>query len=304
MNGVDELFEVRNNFYIGNYQSVVNEALVLSPASEEQTLERDILLHRAYVAQEDYDTVFDEVEDNAPPPLIAVRTLATYLSDENNSKKVLDTVKTWPQLPPFANDDNVRLISGIIYSLAGDYEAALRAMHESKSLECRVFIIQLYLLINRVEHALKELSNVQKMDDMSTLTQLAQAWVDLFINDQAKIEEAFVIFTELVQKWSPTPLLLNGLAVCHLHRIHEEREGKLAEKELLSSLEKDNKNPDTLANLIAVQLHVGKSTDFVQRYVKRLNSNSASHPWVKELSEFSDSFDNNSARYTPSKPSK
>jgi len=37
---VDVLFEMRNNFYVGKYQAVINEGLVLSLDNEEANLKK------------------------------------------------------------------------------------------------------------------------------------------------------------------------------------------------------------------------------------------------------------------------
>ena len=56
--------------------------------------------------------------------------------------------------------------------------------------------------------------------------------------------------------------LLNGMAVCHM-RLGDWSD---AESYLLEAYEKDAKNADTLANLVTVSLHLGKSTARHSRY--------------------------------------
>ena len=46
-----ELFPVRNNFFIGNYQQCITESQRLRLSSDELALERDIYMYRSYVAQ-------------------------------------------------------------------------------------------------------------------------------------------------------------------------------------------------------------------------------------------------------------
>jgi hypothetical protein len=46
----DILFAVRNNFYIGAYNNAINEASDLEGLSDAEAVERDVLVHRAYIA--------------------------------------------------------------------------------------------------------------------------------------------------------------------------------------------------------------------------------------------------------------
>jgi coatomer protein complex subunit epsilon len=78
----DHLFPVRNAFYLGNYQAAVNAVMSgVQTDNDAQSIERDVLLYRSYIALGNYGLVLAEIKHNAPTALQAVKLLATYKSD-------------------------------------------------------------------------------------------------------------------------------------------------------------------------------------------------------------------------------
>jgi coatomer protein complex subunit epsilon len=73
MADTDILFDVRNNFLLGNYQGCINEANNVKPRSDRDKVERDAYVYRSYIAQGNYQIVLDEVEANAHPSLQAIK---------------------------------------------------------------------------------------------------------------------------------------------------------------------------------------------------------------------------------------
>ena len=69
------------------------------------------------------------------------------------------------------------------------------------------------------------------------------------------VQDGFYVFQELGDKYSWTPKLYNGSAVCHMQMGQYED----AEKDLLEAINKDTKDVETLTNLAVCSLHLGKA---------------------------------------------
>jgi len=290
----DELFELKNHFYLGSYQAGINEARSIKASSDSVALERDCIVYRSLIALGNYDLVLDEVKDaKAPTSLQAVKLLASWMRGDDRDFS-METLKQWLSDENAANNQMLQLVAGMIYYSERNYDDALRVLHQSNILEGRALVIQVLLKINRVDLAEKELKILQEMDDDATLTQLTIAWVNLALGGE-KIQDAFYIFHELSEKHTTTPLLLNGLAACNmLMKKYSE-----AEKFLLEALEKNSKDPDTLTNLISCYTMQGKSKE-AARYMNQMKTSFAKHEFVQQLNRVEESFTRISQRFSPS----
>ena len=74
-----------------------------------------------------------------------------------------------------------------------------------------------------------------------------------------KIQDAYYIYQELIDKHGATPLLLNGQSASYIgQEKYDEAEAALQE-----AVEKDPNNVDTLINLIVLAQQTGKSTEVI-----------------------------------------
>jgi coatomer protein complex subunit epsilon len=290
----DPLFDIRCSFYIGNYQQCVTEAQKLK-VSGELKLDRDVLLYRAYIAQRKYAVVLSEVTASSPPQLQAVRLFADYLSNESRRDKILSEVSAKLSASVDLNNHVLFLMAASIFFYEGSYDEALRALHQSEAMECAAMSVQILLKMDRVDFARKELKRMVDTDEDNILTQLATAWTNLSIGGE-KNQDAYFIFQELSDKYVSTPLLLNGLAACHMAQGRfDDAEGVLQE-----ALDKDNNNPETLINMVVVSQHLGKAPEVSSRYVSQLKESCRSHPWVKDYNLKETEFDRLCRNYAPS----
>jgi len=284
---VDELFDIKNAFFTGNYQTCINEAQKLKISDPSISIDRDIFLYRSYLAQRKYRVVLEEVKSSSPALLQPLKTLAEYLSASSSKK---DTIVTDLDSRMSGNVDVTNhvllLVAATIYLHADQPESALRVLHPSDHLECLAMRLQSLLHINRPDLAKKELKVMQDKDEDATVTQLAQAWTNLAIGGE-KIQEAYYIYQEMIDKLGSTALLLNGQAVTFL------AQGKYAEAEtaLGEAIEKDPNNPDTLINMIVLAQHQGKQPEVSNRYMSQLRDLEPNHSFVTKLDQKEADFD-------------
>lgn len=292
----DELFEIRTNFYTGNYQQVINEATKLKVPQNLQ-MEKDLFMYRSYIAQKKYAVVLDEIRSStSQEELVAVRLLADYLANESKRENILRDLDG--KMGGNVKNSFCLLMHAYIYYLSENYDSTLKVLHNADSLECCALTIQALLKLDRLDLAKKELKTMSEMDEDSVLTQLATAWVNIGIGTE-KLQEAYYIFQELADKHTVTPLLLNGQAVCHI------AQGKYddAQTALQEALDRDSNDPQTLINSIVLAQLTGKAIEVSNRYVTQMKDSHGSHPFVKDLANKANELDRLVRNYQPSVPS-
>ncbi|KAJ9591689.1 hypothetical protein L9F63_001776 [Diploptera punctata] len=280
---VDELFDVKNAFYIGNYQHCINEAQKLKLSNPALQVERDVFLYRAYIAQRKFRVVLDEINSASPSELQPLKLLAEYLSNPTKRNMFIGPPTEQASGNVDVNNHTFIIVAASIYYLEKNYDSALRILNEADHLECSALTLQIYLKMDRVDLAWKELKTMQEKDDDATLTQLAQAWVNITMGGE-RLQDGYYIFQEMNDKHSSTSLLLNGQATCFLGQAKYEE----AESALQESLDKDSNNPDTLINMIVAN-----------RYLSQLKDSHVDHPFVKEFFQKEAEFDRLVKQYAP-----
>ncbi|KAF6093112.1 COPI coat complex subunit epsilon [Phyllostomus discolor] len=179
---VDELFDVKNAFYIGSYQQCINEAQRVKLSSPERDVERDVFLYRAYLAQRKYGVVMDEIKPSSAPELQAVRMFAEYLANDSQRDTIIAELDREMSRSVDVTNTTFLLMAASIYFHDQNPDAALRTLHQGDSLECMAMTVQILLKLDRLDLARKELKKMQDQDEDATLTQLATAWVNLAVD--------------------------------------------------------------------------------------------------------------------------
>jgi len=293
MEETDELYDVRNNFYLGDYQGCLQAAQAARPSTDSVREERDCFLYRSYIAQGNYSLVLGEVdESNSTIALRAVRLLALYHSGEKHKPKVLDTIKSLMSDGISSNSAMLQLVSAVVYFREKNIDEALRAVHASRSLEAIALGVQLYIAMNRVPYAEKELKRMQALSEDATMTQLANAWTCLALGG-SKCQEGYQIYQELSDRHGSTVKLLNGMAAAQIMQGNFEEADAL----LQDALKKNASDSDTLANLITVSIHLKKPPEIAARCQKTLDEQAYVHPLVADIRAMNDAFDRSALKF-------
>ena len=155
-------------------------------------IDRDVFLYRAYIAQRKFRVVLDEINNSSPADLQPLKMLAEYFAFPNRRETILTELD---QAASKANADNhnFMIVAATIYYHEKNLESALRVLRNSDHLECLALTLQIYLKMDRLDLARKELKTMQEKDDDATLTQLAQAWVNISSGGD-KLLDAYYIF--------------------------------------------------------------------------------------------------------------
>ncbi|GMF64826.1 unnamed protein product [Phytophthora lilii] len=269
----DDLFTLKNQLWVGNYQNALSEGAMLTHLGEAQRRERDVYVLRAQLALGQAAQVLQQVPEDAPAALSAVRLWATYVSGAGERELLLLTLREWLADAASGQDATLLLVAGLIYAQEGKLSDALSALTRGGGLEHLLHVTRLYLQMERPDLAQKTVADMRRLEEDSTLTQLAHAWT-LTAQGGDKADEATLHFQELADRFGATPLLLNGAAAAFMAL----RNFAEAERLLLEALAKDPQSEDTLVNLIAASAHLNKPT---HQYIAQLQQVAPSSAWLE-----------------------
>lgn len=288
MSEPDELYTLRNLFWLGNFQLAINEGGGLNRLPQHLVVERDEFIYRSYLALGQFHVILGEIKDtpNTPMSLQAIRLLATFYSDPSSKEAIKFQLDDWLSNAAVANNPTVKLVYAILCVHDDNLKDAMKQMRAETNMEQCAFLVQLYLRIDRPDLAQKMVKQMKTKDEDGTLTMLATAWTHINAGG-SKAQDAAYIYEELIDKYGSSAALLNGLAVAKMQQgMFEE-----AESSLLEALTKAPSDPDTLSNLIVVGQHLQRSVDVLNRYIAQLRSKSANHPLIASLEMFNGAYD-------------
>ncbi|XP_028171463.1 coatomer subunit epsilon-like [Ostrinia furnacalis] len=292
---VDELFDVKNAFYVGNYQQAINEALSINGSTPLIALQKDAFLYRSYIAQGNHRIVLQELK-SADPMLQPLKSLVEYLSPGANKPVIVADIDARVAKGTELANEIFLLVAATIYYHEENYEAALKILHGAESLELRAFTLQCLLAMNRPDLAKKQLKLLQDIEDDGTLTQLAQAWLNLSQGGPG-VQDAHYSVMELAERLGALgagPAAV-GAAAAASRGMWEEAEQLVVEAQARAP-----QQPDLLLAQAVAAAHAGKPAEVSSRYLAQLLDSHPEHPFTKEYNAKSNEFKRLAAQYQPS----
>jgi coatomer protein complex subunit epsilon len=276
----DELWSLRNQYYVGAYDAVFEEASSarIEDSDAAGLAERDLFVQLANLGKG------EPVEDTgrSAPEFRALAHLSALMQGEGEEEEELSALKRLVEEDAKANA-RLRMIAGIAFSkFAADPNEALRILHgASGSLEALHLTCAIYLSMDRLDLAKKTLEQMQGVDEDATLTQLSGAWVAIVTGTERSLKDAAYTLEELIGKWQATPMLVGALSCALIHQ------GKFSEAEKLIS-SSGVTTADLLVNQIVAAQHEGRRLD---EYIGSLKQLAPAHAWFQEMTSQSAAFD-------------
>ena len=179
----DELYTLRNLFWLGSYQLAINEANSLTKLPPHLVTEKQEFIYRSYLALEQYHIILSEIKDSPKTPisLLAVKLLASFMKDPSTKETALLQMQEWLSDPNAANSTTLQLVAATLYIHDDNIKEAIKILHHGVNMEQNAILVQLYLRIDRLDLAQKQLKAMKAVDEDGVLVMLATAWTHLYV---------------------------------------------------------------------------------------------------------------------------
>ncbi|KAG0308765.1 hypothetical protein BGZ98_006940 [Dissophora globulifera] len=303
------LFAIRNLYYSGNYTQTIAETTASrtrASANQPTTHQFDLFLFRSLIATKNYARVAQEITESHALGLQALKAQAVYLdavqsADAAGRDAALAHLREMLQVT--SPDDHqpeitaleVKVVVGQALASEGLVEEALTVLlPHNNHLESVAVVVQIYLQMNRLDLAKKEVEACKTWAEDAMLAQLMEAWVGLRDGGGDRYQSAYYIYEEIAtSSTSPTVKSLVGEAVCNIQMgQYPEAEGILQE-----ALSKEPSNTDAIVNYIVVSTLLSKPTEEINALVQQLQSVAPNHSYLQELDLKSSLFDRAAQRF-------
>ena len=187
-------------------------------------------------------------------------------------------------------EPSVQLTAAHVFLAAGMKKEALQCVHLGATMEHISCALQIFLQIDRIDLAQKQLQLLKKADEDSMLSQLGSVHVAL-ATGSSMANDAVHTLNQMSEQYGPSPFLLNLMACAHL------QQGQYAQAE--QRLEQARQefgatDADTLVNLIVAYQYQQKPTGPL---VQALKTQAPNHFLAKGLEIVEGAFEREAMKY-------
>jgi len=280
---------LRTALNLGLYSSVLNEAKNASDTAARVYYFRALLETNPAEA-------FKQIDDRANTGLQAVKLLGTFRGAAPEQKELaFETLKEWLSDELLRKDRSLILLGSQMYFEDNNFKEAMRLVQSpGEDLEQWAMQVQIALKIDRVDLAAKACKAMTDIDDDDALTQLCNAWLNIFSGSEKATEASFLL-QELIDKFGPSSKVLCLQAVCQIQLGNYSDANnflKLARAQALSGGGKID--AAVLINYIVSLKNALKPTEKIE---SELREAYPKHPWVLQQAAMSSMFDEYATRF-------
>ncbi|KAJ9608978.1 hypothetical protein H2200_006749 [Cladophialophora chaetospira] len=288
--GEGELLNITTAFYSHAYASVLSFDTTALSADNKRAAQ--ILKYRAQIALGQSSTVISSLKQSQDAASRSIVALAQNAA--GNTESALETATELAESD--AEDAVVQICAGTVLAANASYPTAIELLSKHQgSLEAVALLVQIHLLQNRTDLAVKEVAAAKRWAQDSLLINLAESWVNLREGGSEKYQSSFYVFEELAGTpgtTSPTALVGQAVSEIHLGRVEE------AEIALEQAVTMENADVQAYANNLVLASVLGRKGDIVQRLMQQLQEKDSDHALLRDLEEKSQAFDNAAAKYS------
>lgn len=282
----DELQEVRDNFYVGNFQKCLQMCESTKASNDVAQSELLAVLARCYLSLAITDKL-KQMQGSDCPGHKATVFMAVLMRGKEQQKasakeKLLALAKE-------TQDMSCAMLAAIALAMDGSWTDAVQMTKVHPTQEMQALCVFFYLGCNQVTQAEKKLQEMSGNNDDSAAVRLATAAVKQATGDP---EEAYLTYCDLSTQFPcaegddfGSVLLLTGKALANMQRQMFTE----AMEDLTRAFQIQPKNVDILVNLCCCMTHLGKKDEF-QKYYDLLEKESPTHPYVVKTQSLTNVF--------------
>lgn len=285
----DELQEVRDNFYVGNFQKALQMCESTTASTDVEQNELNAMLARCCLSIPLFDRL-KAMQNSECPGQQAAALMAVILKSRNEQQRGAAKEKL-ANLAAQTHDMSCAMLYAVCLSMDGSWNDAAQQAKVHPTLEMQALTVFLCLSCNQFAMAEKKLSDMAGTNDDSAAFRLATAAVKLATGDP---EEAYLTYCDLSTQFPPTDgddsetgsvLLQTGKALANMQR------GMFSEavEDLQRAIAVAPNDPDVLINMCCCMTHLGKKDEF-QQHLTKLEQVSPTHPFVVKSQGLADVF--------------